>query len=136
MHVPIPPIGGGNAAGVDDPAVKRLIPEINRQQVAVIRLLKGSLTAMLRAGAALAEARGLLGSAFPHWVRMKLPLTTAEADLLVRLSVAKSGINEKDLSPTQEVKLEHLVKLLEEFVGMWHSDDLADSPLKSAERDS
>ena len=125
--MPIPANEGGKAAGVNDPAVRRLIPEINRQQVAVIRLLKGSLAAMLRAGASLAEARGILGSAFPHWVQTKLPLTTAEADLLVRFFVAESGIREKDLSPTREMKLSRLVELLEEFVGMWHSDDLAGS---------
>ena len=135
IRMPVPPISDNNAADVDDPAVKRLIRKINREHCAVIRLLKGSLTAMLRAGAALAEARGILGSTFPHWVQTKLPLTTAEADLLVRFFVAESGIREKDLSPTREMKLSRLVELLEELVGMWHNDDLADKLLDTAERD-
>ena len=134
VHMPVLEIGGSNAAGVDDPVAKRLIPKINREQAAVIRLVKGSLRAMLRTGAALAEAQGILGSAFPHWVQTRLPLTVAEADFLVRLSVAKSGIDEKELSPTREVKLARLVELFEELTGMWHNDDPADKPLLEVKR--
>jgi hypothetical protein len=134
IHMPITPSDDGKAVRVDDPAVKRLIPKLNREQAAVIRLLKGSLRSMLRTGAVLAEAEGILGCAFPHWVQTKLPLTTTEAAFLVRLCQAKSGINEKDLSPTQEVKLTRLVELLEEFFGSWHKGDVADKPLLEIER--
>ena len=134
VHTPVLEIGGGNAAGVEDPAAKRLIPKINREQAAIIRLLKGSLRAMLRTGAALAEAQGVLGSAFPNWVQTRLPLTVTEADFLVRLSVAKSKIDEKELSPTREVKLARLAELLEELADVWHSNDPADKRLLEVAR--
>jgi len=134
--LPVPPIGGVSATGADDLEIKQLTPKINRQQAAAIRMLKGSLRAMLRTGMALTEVQGILGSEFPHWVRTKLSLTPAEADFIVRFSSAKSGLNEEDLTPIQEVKLSRLLEILEQFVGMWQDDNLAGRPTETAERAS
>jgi len=132
-HTPAMPIrvDGGNTASIGDGSARRMIPKINRQQAAAIRLLKESLRAMLRTGGTLQEAREILGSAFPHWVQTKLPLTVAEADLLIRLATAESGIREKDLSPTQDVKLTRLVEVFQRLVGIWCTDAPMQSPRKT-----
>ena len=136
IQMAIPPTGCHNDTDVDNLVVKRLVFKINRQHAAAIRMLKGSLTAMARTGEALVEAQANLGGAYPHWVQTKLPLSRAEADFLACLCSAKSGINEKDLSPTRDVKLPRLVELLEELVSMWHSRDLADETLEGTGWDS
>ena len=136
IHMPMPSNNGDNAAEIDDPVVKQLIPKINRQHAAAIRMLKGSLRAMARTGEALVAAQANLGASYPHWVQLKLSLTKAEADFLICLSAAESGINEKDLSPAREVKLARLVELLGELVTMWHSQVLTDETFENAKRDS
>ena len=119
--------------GADHLAVKRLTPRLNRQRVEAIRLLKGSLVAMLRTGRTLAEARDLLGNGFAHWVQTELPLSTAEADFFTHLFVAKLGTSEKELLPDRELNLARLFDVLGDVVAMWHSAALAAKPPATAQ---
>ena len=131
----IPRTGGGDSAEVADLAIKRSVSGINRQHLASIRLLKGSLRAVVRTGEALIDAQANLGSAFPNWVQTQLPFTPAEADFFICMAKTGSAISEKDVLPEREVKLPQLIGLFDTLVRMWRSHESASTPFETDGRD-